>query len=170
MFEYSTTTILHRLGTLYYSRFICKLTYHNIFTGNNSMICFPIIWSICIPSTWFIPQFRPVFQTLCPLSIIVVYPTKCCRVTWNPSYFWNPPRFNNLKIKNQNLTINGYVQGEIMGTYFTILQHYIVLDQRLLNYQNAVFWRSFEVVGRAFSLRDIFWNALDFSINRIIMY
>ena len=132
-------------------------------------ICFPIIWSICIPSTWFIPQFRPVFQTLCPLSIIVVYPTKCCRVTWNPSYFWNPPRFNNLKIKNQNLTINGYVQGEIMGTYFTILQHYIVLDQRLLNYQNAAFWRSFEVVGRAFSLRDIFWNALDFSINRIIM-
>ena len=33
----SIVVLLHRLGTLYYSRFICKLTYHNIFTGNNGM-------------------------------------------------------------------------------------------------------------------------------------
>ena len=28
---------LHKLGILRYSGFICKLTYHNIFTGNNGM-------------------------------------------------------------------------------------------------------------------------------------
>ena len=159
------------LGTLYYSRFICKLTYHNIFTGNNGMNLLSNYLIDMYPQHLIhssVPSGLPNFVSIIDNSSI--YPTKCCRVTWNPSYFWNPPRFNNLKIKNQNLTINGYVQGEIMGTYFTILQHYIVLDQRLLNYQNAAFWRSFEVVGRAFSLRDIFWNALDFSINRIIMY
>ena len=167
MFEYSTTTILNTLGTLYYSRFICKLTYHNIFTGNNGMNLLSNYLIDMYPQHLIhssVPSGLPNFVSIIDNSSIS---NKMLSCDLESIVFLKPSKVQ--QSENQESKFDNKWLRSRRNHGYVLYYYYYILDQRLLNYQNAAFWRSFEV-GRAFSLRDMFWNALDFSINRIIMY